>query len=217
MTSGWTVLRVRGERGLPALDGLQFISCIAAIRDSLGERRWHYSWNPDPRNEQYDGLRVEVDYDCPERDQIKDGLEMKIPPPDSVVAEPLRFESDLDSVQTEGEMDAFLTLLWRYSDFLADLRIRNPQVSQRAFASLSGGAFLTFVTGSRRHLDLAMERASFHSVPKVALSRVLSSLQGSSMPYRIPPRDHEEAVNAARIHHLAGCTFGSSFYPFSQS
>jgi len=209
-------LRIRGEKGLPALEGLQFLSCVAAIRDSLGERRWHYAWNADRQNGQIDGLRVEVKYDSPERDQIKDVLEMKVPPPDSVEAEPMRIESDLDNVQTEAEMEGFLTLLWRYSDFLVDLRVRNPQVNQRGFTTLSGGAFLTFVTGSRRHLALALERASFNSVPTVAIGRVLGLLQDQTIPYRLPPRDHEEAVNAARIHHLASCTFSSSFYPFAQ-
>ena len=216
MTSGWTVLRVRGDRGMPALDSLQFLGCIAAIRDSLGDRRWHYVWKADRQNEQYDGLRVEVPYKSPEREQVKELLEMRVPPPDAVVAEPMHIEADLDNVQSESEMEAFLTLLWRYSDFLADLRMRNPQVNQRGFVSLSGGAFLTFVTGSRRHLDIAMERYGFNSVPTVPFGRVLGLLQGSPMPYRLPPRDHEEAVNAARVHHLSACTFASGFYPFAQ-
>ena len=216
MTTGWTVLRIRGDRGMPALDGLQFLSCIAGIREALGDRRWHYAWRPDRKNGIYDGLRIEVPYGSPERDEVKELLEMRIPPPDTVIAEPMRVEADLDNVQDELEMDAFLTLLWRHSEFITDLRVRNSQVKQRGFINLTGGAFLAFVTGSRRHLDIAMEREGFNSVPTVGVGRVLSLLQGAPIPYRIPPRDHEEAVNAARIHHLAGCTFASGFYPFAQ-
>jgi hypothetical protein len=217
MTTGWTVLRIRGDRGMPALDSLQFLSCISGIRESLGDRRWHYVSKPDRNNGLYDGLRVEVPFRGPGQDRVKELLEMKIPPPDSVVAEPMHLAADLDGIQDEAEMDAFLTLLWRHSEFIADLRARNPHVTLGGFMNLTGGAFLAFVTGSRRHLDIAMEREGFHSVPTVGMGRLLSLLQGAPIPYRIPPRDHEEAVSAARIHHLAGCTFASGFYPFTQS
>ncbi len=215
-SSGWTVVRISGERGLPGIDGLQFLSCVAAVRDRIGDVRWHFRWISDSRRSSCDGLRLELPYGSPELGSFLKELETRVPPPDSVSAEPMRLEVDLDPIQNEDEADTCLTLLWRYSEFLADLRVRNQQLTLEQFHGLSPGAFLMFVTGDRRHLATALEEQSVGTVPVVPLSRVMDTLRTEPMPYRLPPRNRAEAVSAARIHHLAGCTFASEYYPFTR-
>lgn len=211
----WTVVRVRGDTGMPSINGLQFLSCLAAVRERIGDVRWHYRWVADERGRSVDGLRIEVAYDSPERQKVVREVELRVPPPDGLLAEPAHWTADLDSVQEPEEIEETLNRLWRWSDFLADLRIRNPRATVRSFTYLTSGAFLFFITGDRRHLDRGLEANGFGSVPPVSLGRVVELVRAGPTPYRVPPRDRAEAVNAARIHHLAACTFASEFYPFS--
>ncbi|MFQ5889320.1 MAG: hypothetical protein ACE5JR_04625 [Gemmatimonadota bacterium] len=211
----WTVIRVQGDRGMPSINGLQFLSCLAAVRDTIGDRRWHYRWVPYEMGRSVDGLRVEIPYDSKERHRLVREVEFRVPPPDGLLAEPVRWTTDLDGVQSAEEVEDCLTLLWRWSDFLADLRIRNPRASVRSFTFLTSGAFLFFVTGDRRHLDRALESNAFSSVPPVSMGRVVELVRAEPMPYRVPPSDRSDAVNGARIHHLAACTFAAAFYPFT--
>jgi len=141
-------------------------------------------------------------------------LEGMIPPPDSVYAEPLRKDLDLDDVQNEEEMEACLELLWRYSEFMADLRGRNPSLTASNIRDLTPGAFLTFVTGDRRHLEKAMDEQAVTNVPTVAFGRAMGLVREARLRYQAPPTTREDACAAARIHHLAGCTFASRYYPF---
>jgi hypothetical protein len=141
-------------------------------------------------------------------------LEGRIPPPDLLDAEPLRQELDLDDVQSEEEMEVCLDLLWRYSEFTADLRARNPGLNSSNIRDLTPGAFLTFVTGDRRHLEQAMDEVGISNVPTVAFGRAMGLVREARLKYRAPPVTREDASAAARIHHLAGCTFGSRYYPF---
>jgi hypothetical protein len=213
----WMVVRIRGERGVPTIDGADLLRCVGSVRDVLGEARWHHRWVVDKADGSGDGLRVEFPFGSPQATNLLRALESRVPPPDAVVAEPVRMETDLDPVQTEEERDACLTLLWRYSEFLADLQSRNPHLSVRHLQALTPGAFLTFVTGDRRHLETVMEQQSASTIPVVSLGRVIELVRGQPMPYRVPPRDHLEAVNAARIHHLAGCTFANQYYPYARA
>lgn len=213
----WTIFRVRGERGAPALDVAQFLGCVGAVRAALDGTRWHVQWSGAPDRGEVDGLRVELPFDTTARRRIGEQLESRIPPPDSVVAEPLRREVDLDPVQSEQEMEACLELLWRWSDLLCDLRTRNPGALPRQFLGLTPGAFLTFVTGDRRHFERVADEQGLGSVPAVPFGRVTALLGRMPLAYRVPPRDRDEAVAAVRIHHLAGCTAASEFYPFSRS
>ena len=75
---------------------------------------------------------------------------------------------DLDDVQNEEEMDSCLSMLWRYSEFAADLRARNPSITASNIRDLTPGAFLTFVTGDRRHLERALGDVAASNVPAVA-------------------------------------------------
>ena len=213
----WTILRIRGARGLPALDAVQFLGCVQAIRPLLADSRWHFRWTPVHRNTEFDGLRVEVPFGSALQREISAAFEARIPPPDTVVEEPLRTVTDLDPVQNESELDDCLGLLWRYSEFVSDLRTRNPGVQVRQIQGLAPGALLTFVTGDRRHLERALEAAGMSTLPAVPFSRFLSELSANPLTYRIPPRSRAEAVDTARVHHLSGCTFASDFYPIAKS
>lgn len=216
MTGGWTVVRVRGSRGEPTLDGLDFLGCVAAVRQLIGSARWHYRWVTDDRRASRDGLRVEMLQSSPELARLLRGLETRVPPPDSVFAEPMHVEAELDPVQREEELDVCLALLWRYSEFLADLRVRNPHLRVQHIRGLSPGAFQTFITGDGRHLESALDAQGVKTVPVVALRRVIELVRAHPMPYRVPPSERQEAVDAARIHHLMGCTFASEYYPFAR-
>lgn len=216
-TNEWSVLRVRGSRGLPALDGAEFLSCLAAIRGALEGIRWHHRWVADASGTSRDGLRIEAAFGSDGAARVAQALESRVPPPDTVFAEPLRTETDLDAVQSEEELDACLELLWRYSEFLADLRQRNPQLTASSIRDLTPGAFLTFVTGDRRHLETAMDEQGVSAVPTVSLGRVLGLLRQAGLTYRVPPADRAETCSAARIHHLTGCTFASRYYPFRRA
>ena len=213
----WTILRIRGARGLPALDAIQFLGCVQAIRPLLADARWHFRWTPVQRNTEFDGLRIEVPFGSALQREISTAFESRIPPPDTVVAEPLRTEIDLDTVQDEGELNGCLGLLWRFSEFVSDLRTRNPGLQARQIQGLAPGALLTFVTGDRRHLERALEMAGVGTLPAVPFSRFLSELSANPLTYRIPPGSRAEAVDTARVHHLAGCTFASDFYPIAKS
>lgn len=210
----WSVIRVRGGRGLPTIGGAEFPGCLAAVRLKLGEARWHYRWVADPATQTRDGLRVQLGFGTPELDRVSRALEGRMPPPDGVYGEPLMAADDLDPIQTSEDLDDFLDLLWGYSEFLADLEARNPSITTAAIRDITLGAFLTFVTRDHRHLETAMDESSVGSVPTVALGRVLGLVQKANLQYRIPPTNRTEALQAARIHHLAGCTFASSYYPF---
>jgi hypothetical protein len=144
-------------------------------------------------------------------------LEGRIPPPNSLVSEPLRTELDLDDVQSEAEMDVCLDLLWRYSQFMADLRARNPGLTTAGIRDLTPSALLTFVTGDRRHLESAMGNMAVSNIPSVAFGRAVGLIREARLRYHLPPVDREDACAAARIHHLAACTFGSSHYPFRRA
>lgn len=213
----WTLYRIRGGRGAPVLDLSQFLGCVGAARESLGDVRWHVRWSPAPGGGAVDGLRVGVPFDSAARRRFGQLLEDRIPPPDAVQAEPLRRDVDLDPVQTDEELDACLELLWRWSELLCDLRQRNPSAMARQIAGLAPGAFLAFVTGDRRHLERAVDGAGLGSLPAVPFSRVAGLLAPLPLAYRVPPRDREEAVAAARIHHLAGCLGAADYYPFARS
>jgi len=179
--------------------------------------RWHYRWVPDAGNTARDGLRIELKHGSPELAGVLLALEQRIPPPDSVEAEPLVRELDLDDVQSEEEMEVCLDLLWRYSEFASDLRVRNPGLSSSSLRDLTPGAFLTFVTGDRRHLEKAMDEQGVTNVPVVAFGRAVGMIREAGLRYRIPPTDADDACAAARIHHLAGCTFASRYYPFRRT
>jgi len=179
--------------------------------------RWHYRWVPDADQAARDGLRVEFRHGSPEMDRVVSALEGRVPPPDSVDAEPLRMELDLDDVQNEEEMDLCLDLLWRYSEFTSDLRARNPGLTATNIRDLTPGAFLTFVTGDRRHLEKAMEEMAVTKVPAVAFGRAVGLIREARLRYQAPAATREAACAAARIHHLAGCTFASRYYPFRRT
>ncbi len=213
----WTVFRVRGDRGHLGLDATDFLSCLAALRDEFGDVRWHYRWAMLANRGEVDGLRVEVPFESASRRRIGAALERRIPPPDSIVAEPLRRDLDLDPIQTDDEMETCLALLWRWSELLCDLRTRNPGAAARQYQALTPGAFLAFVTGDRRHLERAAEEQGFGALPAVPFSRVLGLLRAMPLSYRVPPLSRDEAVGAARIHHLAGCTLAGEYYPFARS
>jgi hypothetical protein len=179
--------------------------------------RWHYRWVPDAGGTARDGLRVEFSHGSPEITGVLRALEGRIPPPDTVDAEPLRTALDLDDVQNEEEMEFCLDLLWRYSEFTADLRGRNPGLTAANIRDLTPGAFLSFVTGDRRHLEKAMEEMAASNVPAVAFGRAMGLIREANLKYRAPPATREDACAAARIHHLAGCTFASRYYPFRRT
>jgi hypothetical protein len=213
----WTIFRIRGDRGPPTLDVAQFLACISAARDTLEGTRWHLRWSSSPDRARVDGLRVALPFDSLALRRVGEALESRIPPPDGLVAEPLRRDVDLDPVQSDEEMEACLELLWRWSELLCDLRTRNPGALPRQLLGITPGAFLTFVTGDRRHFERAVDAQGFGSVPAVPFSRVAALLGRMPLSYRVPPRDREEAVAAARIHHLAGCTAAAEFYPYAKS
>jgi hypothetical protein len=214
--SDWTVIKVRGEQGLPAIDGLQFLACLVAVRGSVGDARWHYRWMSDGQRAIRDGFRIELPFGSVAMEKVLRALEARVPPPDGVFAEPMRIKVDLDPIQDGAELDECLTLLWRYSEFLSDLTTRNPQTAVRQFMALTSYALLTFMTGDRRHLEAGMQQSGFAKVPVVPLSRVADLVRAEPIPYRLPPRDRKEAVSAVRIHHLAACTFASEYYPFAR-
>ena len=213
----WTVVRIRGERGLPGIDGAEFLGCIGAIRGELGDSRWHFRWVPDPAGRYRDGLRVERPFGSDEVARVVQALEEKIPPPDAVFAEPLRTETDLDPIPSADEMEDCLELLWRYSVFLADLRARNPALTASGIRDLTPGALLTFVTGDRRHLERALDEQAVASVPAVSFGSLIGLVRLAGLKYAIPPGDQAEAAATARIHHLAACTFASRYYPFRRA
>jgi hypothetical protein len=218
MTIGdWTVVRVRGGRGLPSIDGAEFLSCIAAIRGEFAEARWHYRWVADAAETVRDGLRIQLPFGSPELANVVVALEDTIPPPDTVFSEPLRSEADLDPIQSSEEIEDCLELLWRYSEFLADLRVRNHGLTAAGIRDLTPGALLTFVTGDRRHLERAMDDQSISAVPAVSFGAVIGLVRQAGLRYAIPPEDRDEACAAARVHHLAGCTFASQYYPFRRA
>jgi hypothetical protein len=198
------------------MDGGQFLGLVSALRELVGGARWHFRWEPIPGRAEMDGLRVEIPFASEGRREVGRALESRIPPPARIVAEPLRRAVDLDPVQTDDEMDVCVDLLWRWSDLLADLRVRNPGATQRQLQALTPGAFRTFVTGDRRHFEAAMDQAGFGSLPPVPWSRFASLLSPMNLWYRVPPGSREDAVFAARIHHLAACTFAGDFYPFTR-
>jgi hypothetical protein len=213
----WTVIRIKGTRAAPSLDSVQFLGCVSAVREFLVDTRWHFQWALVNRRTEYDGLRVEVPYGTKASRKIVAEFEARVPPPDSVVCEPLHPETDLDSIQTEAELDICLDLLWRYSEFISDLRTRNPGVQPRQIQGLTPGALLTFVTGDRRHFERALESSGVGQLPAVPFSKVMALVNEASLSYRIPPVSRDEAVSAARIHHLSGCTFAAEFYPFTRA
>lgn len=217
MRREWTVIRIRGQRGLPAIDGAEFLSCVTAVRSMIEPARWHYRWTPDGGGVVRDGLRVELAQRSPEVGRIVKALEDRIPPPDSVFAEPMRKQLDLDDVQTDEETEFCLDMLWRYSEFFSDLRSRNPGLTGTAIQELTPGALLTFVTCDRRHLEAALAHLGVVNVPSVAFGRVMSLLREAGLYYKAPPDTRQDACAAARIHHLAGCTFASRFYPYRRS
>jgi hypothetical protein len=213
----WTIIRIRGERGAPNLRALQFLGCIQAIRPVLGDTRWHFRWTPVHRNGEYDGLRIEAPFGSPRQKEITAAFEARLPPPDGTTVEPMRPDKDLDPIQDEAELEECLSQLWRYSEFVADLRARNPQLQAAQIQALTPGALLTFVTGDRRHLERAIETAGVGSLPAVPFSRFLAHLSANPLTYRIPAHSRDEAVDTARVHHLAGCTFASEFYPIAKA
>ena len=213
----WTVLRIRGDRGAPTLGAVQFLGCIHAMREVLGDSRWHFRWELTRGSTEYDGFRFEAPFGSPAQKEITNAFEARVPPPDAVVAEPMRPEADLDPIQTDAELEECLDLLWRYSEFVLELRSRNSGLQARQIQRLTPGALLTFVTGDRRHLERALENSNIGSLPAVPFSRFMAKLGTAPLSYRIPPRSREEAVDTARIHHLTGCTFASEFYPFAKA
>ncbi|MGB5302669.1 MAG: hypothetical protein WBP17_05925 [Gemmatimonadota bacterium] len=217
MPHDWTVVRIRGNRGLPALDGAGFLGCIGAVRSEMEGTRWHYRWVADADQSVRDGLRVEFRHGSPEMARVAGALENLIPPPDSVETEPLRMDLDLDDVQNEEEMDVCLSMLWRYSELMADLRARSPSLTATSIRELTPQAFLTFVTGDRRHLEKAMREIGVSNVPVVAYGRAVGLIREARLRYQAPATTREDACAAARIHHLAGCTFASPYYPFRRA
>lgn len=213
----WTILRVRGARRAPSLDAVQFLGCVSGIREWLVDTRWHFQWTLMNRRTEYDGLRVEVPFGTRACKGIVAEFEARMPSPDSVVSEPLRPETDLDAIQTENELDFCLDLLWRYSELIVDVRMRNPGVQPRQIRGLTPGALLTFVTGDRRHFERALESSGIGQLPAVPFSKLMALVTEASLSYRIPPVSRDEAVGAARIHHLAGCTLAAEFYPFTRA
>jgi len=213
----WTVLRITGDRGLPSLGAVQFLGCVAAVRESLADARWHIQWTLVNRRTEYDGLRVEVPYRSKARKTLVSEFEARVPPPDSVTCEPLHLETELDSIQTEAELDACLDLLWRYSELISDLRTRNPGIQARQIQALTPGALLTFITGDRRHFERAIQSLGIGQLPAVPFSKLMGLVSEASLVYRIPPTSRDESVSAARIHRLAGCTFAAEFYPFTKA
>ena len=159
---------------------------------------------------------MEFRHGSTETERVLRALEGRIPPPDSVYAEPMRMDLDLDDVQNEEEMEACLEMLWRYSEFISDMRSRNPAITASRIHELTPGAFLTFVTGNRRHLERVMDDQAIGYVPAVAFGKAVGLIRQADLKYRVPPTNREEACAAARIHHLAGCTFAARFYPFSR-
>lgn len=212
----WTLFRIRGDRGAPALDLAQFLGCVAASRGALAGVRWHVRWSAAP-DASVDGLRVGLPFASAARRRFGEILESRIPPPDVLEAEPLRRDADLDPVQRDDELDACLELLWRWSDLLCEVRRKNPSVLARQITGLAPGAFLTFVTGDRRHLERAADSAGLGSLPAVPFSRVAALLGATPLVYRVPPDGRDEAVAAARIHHLAGCLGAGEYYPYARS
>lgn len=210
-------MRVRGSRGPPALDGAGFLRCIAAVRSEIEGIRWHYRWVANAEKSARDGLRIELRHGSPELARVVGALEGLIPPPDSVEAEPLRTDLDLDDVQNEDEMDSCLSMLWRYSEFVADLGARNPSLTATRIGELTPQAFLTFVTGDRRHLEKAMREIGVSNVPVVSYGRAVGLIREARLRYHAPATTREDARAAARIHHLAGCTFASRYYPFRRA
>ncbi len=178
--------------------------------------RWHHRWVPAVGGTARDGLRVEFAHGSKQMKQVLRALEGLIPPPDSVFAEPLNRELDLDDVQTDEEMEFCLEMLWRYAEFIVELRSRNPGLTTSRIDSLTPGAFLTFVTGNRRHLEKAMDDQGMVTVPAVPFGRAVGHIREADLEYRVPPQNRDEACAAARIHHLAGCMFASRYYPFSR-
>ena len=178
--------------------------------------RWHHRWVPAAGGSARDGLRVEFPHGSAEMKRVLRALEGKIPPPESVYAEPLSREVDLDDVQTDEEMEACLEMLWRYSEFIVELRSRNRGLTASRIDNLTPGAFLTFVTGNRRHLEMAMDEQALLAVPAVPFGKAVGLIRQADLEYRVPPNSREEASAAARIHHLAACTFASRYYPFSR-
>jgi hypothetical protein len=190
------------------------LSCLSAIRGTLEGARWHYRWDLDASGVARDGLRVELRHGSADMERVLRALEDKVPPPDTVEAEPLRVSLDMDDVQTDEEMEQCLDLLWKYSDFLTDLRVRNPNLTASNLRDLTPGAFLTFVTGDRRHFEKAMEEVGATSMPTVSFGKAVGAIREARLTYHLPPESQEEACAAARIHHLAGCTFASRYYPY---
>lgn len=213
----WTVIRIRSDRGTPSLDAVQFLGCINAIRETLGDVRWHFRWSLVNGRTEYDGLRIEARYGSSAQQRIVADFETRIPPPDSVICDPLRMGTDLDPMQNDEELEFCLDLLWRYSEFISDLRARNPGAQARQIQAITPGALLTFVTGDRRHLERSLEPAGLTQLPAVPFSRVMGLVSDAALSYRIPPESRTEAVAAARIHHLAGCTFAAEYYPFPRA
>jgi len=214
MPGDWTVVRIAGNRGLPELEAADFLGCVSAVRGEFEGVRWHYRWEPAAGETARDGLRVELRYGSPEMDRVVRELEAKIPPPDSVTADPMQKDRDLDDVQTEEEMHTCLDLLWAYSEFMSDLRVRNPALTTANMRELTPGAFLTFVTGDRRHMEIGMADFGVTKVPAVPFGRAVGLIRRARLMYRLPATSQEDACAAARIHHLAACTFAARFYPF---
>ncbi len=202
---------------MPSLDAAEFLGCVAAVREAIADTRWHFQWTLANRRTEYDGLRVEVRYGTQARKEIMRQFEARVPPPDTVVCEPLRPEIDLDPIQTEAELDFCLDLMWRYSELILDLKTRNPGTQSRQIQALTPGALLTFVTGDRRHFERALESSGVAQLPAVPFSKLMALVTEASLSYRIPPVSRDEAVGAARIHHLAGCTLAAEFYPFTRA
>ena len=87
-----------------------------------------------------------------------------------------------------------------------------------------GGLSLASVFLGRRQLDQdlgvferALQSSGIGQLPAVPFSKVMALVHAASLSYRIPPESRDEAVSAARIHHLAGCTFAAEFYPFTKA
>jgi hypothetical protein len=152
--------------------------------------RWHYRWVADADQPARDGLRVELRHGSAELARVVSALEGLVPPPDSVEAEPLGMDLDLDDVQNEDEMDSCLSMLWLYSEF---------------------------VTGDRRHLERAMDEIGVGNVPAVAFGRAVGLIREARLKCHAPAGKRQDACAAARIHHLAGCTFASRYYPFRRA
>jgi hypothetical protein len=59
-----------------------------------------------------------------------------------------------------------------------------------------------------------MDEQGVTAVPTVSFGKAMGVIREAGLKYRIPPGERAEACAAARIHHLAGCTFASRYYPF---